>query len=222
MKPAHDIYKCPNCKGLIVRLSFMSANNFGECLFSDGKRIAPMLPNIPTLVKCEKCNNFIWLYKIKEIETRAGFFDFKNSECTDYVKFLTIEDNFKVLSLRIAESKDDIKYVRKQILWAYNDRKRESLNMFNDEDDEENWIRNCKELLCLLDPIDADEKIMMAEINRYLGNFDEAIKIIKSSKKVYNWLKEKFLLECESKNQSVFQLYGEIDYFKEKRIEFLI
>ena len=63
------IYKCPNCGNLLSRGSLMSGNTFGAKLFSDGKRITPMLPEFPNLTKCKKCNRFIWVNKLQEVGT---------------------------------------------------------------------------------------------------------------------------------------------------------
>lgn len=46
------VYKCPNCSALLTRESIASGNSFGSKLFSDGKRIAPMNPELPNLTKC--------------------------------------------------------------------------------------------------------------------------------------------------------------------------
>jgi hypothetical protein len=46
------IKKCLECSGLIKEYTIMSGNTFGAIFWTDGKRDAPMLPDLPWLVKC--------------------------------------------------------------------------------------------------------------------------------------------------------------------------
>jgi len=68
MTPGPDyIYECPNCGSLLKRGSINSGNTFISTLYSDGKMIAPMLPEFPNLTKCRKCDSILWLSEMKEI-----------------------------------------------------------------------------------------------------------------------------------------------------------
>ena len=68
MMPGPDyVYQCPDCGNLITRGSLRSGNTFGAKIYSDGKRIAPMLPEFPDLTKCRKCNSIFWLSKLVEL-----------------------------------------------------------------------------------------------------------------------------------------------------------
>jgi hypothetical protein len=52
MRPGPDyIFECPKCSTLIKRGSLKSGNGFGAKLFSDGKQVAPRLPEFPKLTK---------------------------------------------------------------------------------------------------------------------------------------------------------------------------
>jgi hypothetical protein len=62
-------------------------------------------------------------------------------------------------------------------------------------------------LLSLLDPTDLDQKIMIAELHRTLGDFQACIDIIKDiDEEDLKGLKEKFIMECKRKNRRVFEL----------------
>jgi len=202
------VYKCPNCGNLLTKESIISGNTFGAKIFSDGKRIAPMLPEFPDLTKCKKCNTIFWLSKLKEIGT-YNWGDNVNSEWenAEEVEFLEIEDYFNAINKGIAENKDEEFYIRQRIWWAYNDRIRKGQEIFNDKSDELRWIKNVKKLKELLDHSDINQKIMIAEINRNLGDFDNCIGVIQSiDNDELNWLKEKFLHECKRKNKWVIEL----------------
>ena len=126
MEPGPNyIYKCPNCGNLLTNESLMSGNTFGAKIFSDGKRVAPMLPEFPDLTKCRKCNTIFWLSKLEEVGTyQWGYKKSPNWEKADKAKFLNIKDYFKALNDGIAENREEELYIRNRIWWAYNDRTR--------------------------------------------------------------------------------------------------
>ncbi len=202
------VYKCPNCGNLMTRGSLRSGNTFGAKIFSDGKRVAPMLPEYPNLTKCSKCDTIFWLSKLKEI----GTYEFGEEENSKWgsakeVKFLEIEDYYNAINKGIAENKGEELIIRQQIWWAYNDRIRKGQKIFNDESDEARWNENIKKLKLLLDQSDITQKIMIAEINRNLGDFKNCMSLIQSIENdELNWLKEKILNECKRKNKWVIEL----------------
>jgi hypothetical protein len=202
------VYKCPNCGNLLKKESLMSGNVIGAKIFSDGKRIAPMLPEFPDLTKCKKCDTIFWLSKLKEI----GSYDLddkmsSNWEHEDYADFLDIEDYFKALNDNLAENMQEELFIRKRIWRAYNDRIRNGKNLFIDENDEMKWRENCNKLLSLFDQSDLNQKIMTAELHRNLGDFDNCINLINSiDKDDLNWIKEKIINECTRKNKWVIEL----------------
>ena len=167
------VYKCPNCGNLLTKGSLMSGNTFGAKIFSDGKRIAPMLPVYPKITKCKKCNTIFWLSKSKEIGT-FEWGDNNNSQWqnADKAEFLEIDDYYNAINKGIAENSKEELFIRQRIWWAYNDKIRKGQKIFNDESDELRWIDNVRKLKILLDQSDINQKIMIAEINRNLGDFE--------------------------------------------------
>lgn len=127
---------------------------------------------------------------------------------------LTIEEASKYFRIgenklrRLAEeNKNEELIIRKQIWWSYNDRIREGQEIFNDESDELRWLENVQKLKALLDQTDINQRIMIAEINRNLGDFETCINVIQSiDNDELNWLKDKFLNECNKKNKWVIEL----------------
>lgn len=199
------IYKCPNCGNLLKIRSLMSGNTIGAKVFSDGKSIAPMLPEFPNLTKCKKCDKINWLSKLKEIGTYKFFPENLEWLNADEVKFLEIDEYFD--ALKIAINSEEELYIRQRIWWTYNDRIRQGQNIFNDEVDEIRWKENVNNLINLFDKSDINQKIMIAEIYRNLGEFENCIKVIESiDKEEFIWLKEKFVNESNRKNRWVVQL----------------
>ena len=93
------IYECPKCSNLLKKASNASGNTFGSTLYSDGKMIAPMLPEFPNLTKCTKCDTILWLSEMKEIGTCDAWDkkckpEWKNAVRVD---FLGVTDLFRFL-----------------------------------------------------------------------------------------------------------------------------
>lgn len=209
------VYKCPNC-GNLVKIgsmagitSLMSGNTFGAKIYSDGKGIAPMLPDFPKLTKCKKCDTIFWWSKLEEI---GGYIDWDNDQKTlcqkaDKAKFLEIDDYFKAIEAGIAENENEEFLIRQRIWWAFNDKTRNGKKIFKNANDELRWNDNIKKFLILLDESDINQKIMIAEINRNLGDFENCVRIIQSiDDNGLNWLKKQFINECRRKNKLVIEL----------------
>lgn len=202
------VYKCSNCDNLLQKGSIISGNSIGAKLYSDGKLIARMFPDFPNLTKCKKCDTIFWISKQKEIG-EYGWFEGEDSEWSDAdnVEFLDIDDYFRALDEKLDENDKENLYIRTQIWWSYNDRTRKGEELFTDKNDEIRWRENCKTLLLILNHKILDQRIMIAELYRNLGEFENCISTIKSiRKRKLKWLKEKFINECKLKNSYVIQL----------------
>jgi len=50
----------------------MSGNTFGATFWTDGKRDAPMLPDLPEFVKCPHCKLLLWINEQEELLDAEG------------------------------------------------------------------------------------------------------------------------------------------------------
>ncbi len=79
--------------------------------------------------------------------------------------------------------------------------------MFESEEEKEIWEKNIKRLIKLSDPYDIDQKIILAELHRCLGDFKSCMKIINRIRRPeLVKLKSRFKDECDKQNIMVFQL----------------
>jgi hypothetical protein len=204
----NSIYKCPNCDNLLKNQSLLSGNTFDGKIYSDGKRIYPMLPEFPDLTKCKKCDHIFWLSRTNEI----GSYNWGDENNllwlnADQAEFLTIDEYFMALALNVAKDKSEEFYIRQRIWWCFNDRVRKGSELFNSADDKIKWESNAVGLMKILDPDDVSQAIMIADLNRNLGNFEICLTIIESlDNPDLEWLKEAFINNCSEKNHLVFQL----------------
>lgn len=202
------IYECPNCGNLIQNRSLMSGNTFDAELYSDLKRIAPMLPEFPNLTECKKCRNIFWLSKTKKIG-EYSWGDEPNPlwENADLAEFLSIHSYFKALKANVSVNQNEELYIRKRIWWSFNDRLRKGMKLFKFVNEEVRWKENIDRLLELLNIDQDDQKIMAAELHRNLGEFERCMELINSIEDAeLEWLKVGFNRECNKKNRNVFLL----------------
>jgi uncharacterized C2H2 Zn-finger protein len=209
MLPAPDlIYKCPKCGKLLRNRSLMSGNTFGAMLYSDGKQVAPMLPQFPDLTKCSKCDAIFWLSDLKSIGEMAWNEEKNNPKWKDaeYVEFLDIPDLLR--ALKQYENDECAGGIRRYIWLKFNDRIRDGKNkeLFDNEDEKRIWKENCKELIKILSGEDDNVRITKAELYRSLGEFDQCMNVLSQVSEKFNWLKSQYEKECERKNSLVFKL----------------
>ncbi len=203
-------YLCPNCNALISWLSFTSANTIGAKFYSDGKMEAPMFPNIPRLTKCYNCQTIFWLFKAKEVDYQEWVKD-PNRVHPIYqsAKSLTLNELFEALEQKVYSSDKEEIYIRMRILWGYNDRVRKHESLFVESTDEHQWHENIGRLLGLIDMADENDRVLGAELNRYLGDFDRCQELLKGVVNLeLEEVKKQIMKKCKEQNMGVFMMEG--------------
>jgi len=111
------IILCPICGHQGKKKTLISGNTFGAELWSDGKQIAPMLPEYPWLVKCKKCGKFFhteeklatrklnWDDEDKQLYDDVEFFEFPSFN--EYLEAIGIEEDERLLRFLILRSFND-------------------------------------------------------------------------------------------------------------------
>jgi len=218
MYDSYNVYKCTNCDYHVSIPTVISQNTFGAKVYSDAKVVAPMLENRNDLAKCKTCQTFFWLRSENKIGA-YGTEDEHHSLRKSSDSLISIVDNFNIYDFfkalvqnNLVTNKDYEIYIRKHIMWLYNDRIRFDQNIFQEEHDEKLWKDNLKKLYNLLD--DTDKNLMLkAEIQRNLGDFENCLEILKNiHNDELNSIKEKLIYECKKKNRQVIDLKYEEEF----------
>ncbi|MFZ4441276.1 MAG: hypothetical protein ACOYOS_22925 [Syntrophales bacterium] len=193
------IRKCQFCAKLIRQTTTASGNTFGSVLRTDGKRKSPMLPSLPSLVKCPYCQALLWIdeqKKIREIDN-----DSPKRFKYEWYKRAEKEDYYNLLRKGISDPEKE-RYLRLQVWWRENDPRpgliedvnegltdftgtmlaqiRASHDEFIDEycKKSDSEIENLVALAEILDVTNPSDLIMKAEIMRELRRWDDAIAIL--------------------------------------------
>lgn len=183
MKPGPDkVLKCPRCETPTIIFTLASGNTIDAQTWTDGKMIAPMLPQLPALTKCRNCGHFFWLSEAEVIgeiplwgpELEKIPETWMNAE---RVRDLTETEFLEALKVGAARNRDQELYLRMGAWWAGND----PLRFINGNSKHVEFsrttegIQNLKLFCALLDENNPSERLFKAEAMRELGLFSEAL-----------------------------------------------
>jgi hypothetical protein len=127
MPPKTLVKKCPDCARYILD-STRSGNTLRSVLWSDGKLVGQMLPDVARLVMCPQCRAGVWIHEIPELK------EFKNNNdvvidangqkyTVQYVESLTFADYMRYIVTASIDAGKQI-YVRRAAWWCENDKRR--------------------------------------------------------------------------------------------------
>jgi hypothetical protein len=206
MKPGPSrILECPVCGRKKRVMTLMSGNTIGERVWSDTKRIAPMLPEISFVQKCPTCNNF---YLVTNQKMKYS------KDKNDYTFERGLLD-FKNLCLALCQlegriSHNDETTIRMMIIHAFNDNYRnqkEDIKPVSDEDIH-TFESTAKKIL---ETMEWNEKNLLfkAELYREIGDFQESVNILTSIPSKDNFeevIRQEILRKAQIKDNIVFLL----------------
>jgi len=201
--------KCTHCGAYSYFLDAVSGNTFGAEFWSDGFVFGSMLPNALSLIKCFSCNNYFWtdhpseriydwdfdkirLTGVKYTDEKFEFDPFEPSQAILFYK--------EAIEQGVAQNKEQEFYLRLKLWQSINDITRyeyihaptsvyyffrwlilrfKEVNLSKEVDKFRNLNQeNLKQLNELLST-QPDDLMLKVEINRHLGNFDEATRWLK-------------------------------------------
>lgn len=206
------IYKCPKCGNLIRNCSISSGNTFDAIRYSDGKVIAPMMPQYPAITKCQKCNEIFWLDEELEVGT---YYEHESKQHqsewlkADEASYLSMLDYANLLNSKNKELIRDEYLIRLLLWWHFNDRVRANEEMFNSNEEILIWKDNLVRLLDILDIDEIQDRITAAEIYRSIGRFSKSKSLLKSITDVQFQPVKKLISDaCDIKSTKVFKISG--------------
>ena len=123
--------QCTSCRGHLWQYTYLSYNNFGATLWTDGMWEGPMLAEQPGLVKCPHCASLLWLNELEEVGSEEPDQFFKRTgEWQSVQSYLELseEDLLNAAKSKIADTEEKLRYIRKHAWYASNDPTRKILN----------------------------------------------------------------------------------------------
>jgi hypothetical protein len=172
-----SIHACPRCGALVAEATTLSGNTIGARFWTDGRMIAPRLPDRPWVVKCPVCLDLLWLDEIPPMGSRLQFEEPDRWPEAWWPITPAEEDYHRLLGTEVLP-REKLFETRLRAWWAANDAYR--FGPPPDGDLPSIWreTENMNALLDLLDPEDKDERILMAELARELGLFATCLRLL--------------------------------------------
>lgn len=183
MKPGPDIVlACPQCEAPIVHFTLASGNTIGAQIWTDGKMMAPMLPQLPAITKCKNCAQYFWLHKARKLGEIPLWGEGRENipakwKVAQQVGELTEAEYLEALGRGLAINRDQEIHLRTEAWRAGNDLTRFSETLESSTRDDES-SQNLHQLSILLDESIPRERIIKAEVMRNLGNFKESLRLL--------------------------------------------
>lgn len=198
MIPGEDIfYMCPICAFPTRNPSLLSGNTFQSTLYSDGRTIAPMLPDFPMIKCCDNCDRFFWLDKSTEVDGAAK---------VPYAEFLTPFEYERSLEQLVKGNRGVEVFIRQRILWALNDKRRDDPTSQLNPEEHSLFNRNAYKLLNILKEEHQNELILKIELLRNLEFFDECWRLLDIVSPEFDWVKSEVKGKLSNKDTQVFVL----------------
>lgn len=211
MTPAFpSIYKCPHCGALKTICAINSGNSIGIVQWSDLKTLYPMMLKASLVQCCPSCEKYF-------LRSKDTYYGAANSYACraswGHLSYPSLREAFEQLSFN---NEEEIKAVRIMLMHAHNDlyggcdgtmsrdsASTEQLDFFSD---------NAHAIIKLCNQDNPQERLLMAELYREMGQFSNATDILLSPFKCEtNALIEihryKILKYSEQKNPNVFITY---------------
>jgi hypothetical protein len=167
------IRRCPKCKKTVAQSTMLSGNTAGARYWTDGRMIAPMLPDEPWLVRCPHDGHLFWVEQGKKL----GYYSERLAKKWPQTKALedaTLNDYYKMLQTRNLSRKKK-KYLHLYILWLENDKRRESKKPVELSSQAKKSLETFSALLNKKNPSD---RLFKAEIARELKQFDLCLQLL--------------------------------------------
>lgn len=193
MLPGPDeVLACPKCGALHRRRTLASSNDLGMVVWSDGKREAEMNPASIDITRCHACTGYFWCddakivgeydaFSANDAKVPAAWLD------APYLSVLDAAGLLNALEQGAGRDRQRERYLRLHCWWAVNDVDRDPQRRQPTTVPEDIHEANLRQLLNLLNETPS-ESLFRAEIHRQLGEFQQAIDLLRLLPDDYDWV----------------------------------
>ena len=208
---------CPKCGKEKKLMSLLSGNTFGARQWSDAYQYAPMLPQLSPVQKCPECGYYFMLSE-DALHRATGE---EEVYCSDTGRLSYAEMKEALLHLeKDSLAREDELSLRLEFLHRFNDAFRENFNSYEVEDADENKMvrneadwelhrANLELLVALLDDNNAEQRMLLAEIYREMGKFDDCVSELDHYSLFsddWEWITVQMVKKAAAEDNKVFEL----------------
>lgn len=168
------ILTCPFCGGEKKVMTLASGNTFGAEVWSDNKRIAPMLPEISYIQKCPHCGKYYIMSRQEPKYDRGSRMTFEKG----ILSYSEMKEAFAQISSEGFANQDEEANVRMMMFHAFNDHYYR--RMCYEQPSEEDFALFREQGLWLIENL-INENVLKAEFYREIREMQKAQEIIDSA-----------------------------------------
>ncbi len=169
-----EIVKCPYCGQEKELMALVSGNTFGAQLWSDNKRIAPMLPTVSPIQKCPRCKKYYFERKNRHGESKKT--SYERGELT----FLEWKEAYRQFVSEKICGKDKVDMCF-WLIQSYNDYYYRSQNVHKPtKADYAFFVEITLTFINYFDWNQVEHPLLKAELYREAGKMTECGKVLKS------------------------------------------
>ena len=189
-----EIVKCPYCGKEKELMTLASGNTFGAQLWSDNKKIAPMLPIVSPIQKCPRCKKYYFERKSRHGEGK------KSSSELGELTFSEWKEAYRQFVSEKISGKDKVDLCF-WLIHSYNDHYyRNSKSLEPTKADYAFFVKIVLSFIKGFDWTQVNHPLLKAELYREAGKMQECAKVLKSipykplqdyEKGIYNGIKKR-------------------------------
>ncbi len=207
MKYGQPIYKkCCFCDSPIEVLPLLEGRHTGSILWSDGFMNSPMMPKQEIIAKCDHCKEVVWLIDLENMVIEADNQAVKN-KITRYTA-LNEQELFAIIETEhYKQLPPELQVYLRVEAWHIGNKERRGKTETQafSKLERENMIA----LVALLDLGDPQSRVMKAELQRELGEFNSCIEILDYLfDPQFEPIVAKIKEQAELKNINIIKVFG--------------
>jgi len=181
MLPGPTLLKaCPHCSRPFLVPTLTSGNTFGAIQYSDGKTVAPMLPEMPRFHLCWDCGKPFWISEAPELG-RTDELSGELPRDLQTARVPSADEYLEALQKGLARGEEEERTLRLGWWWAVNDPERALRAQEAPPPRPEGWEVELSRLTGLLNRDDPTHRLFLGEMARQQGRFEEAVQLLSES-----------------------------------------
>lgn len=169
------IRRIPASRNLVKFATINSGNTCGMRSWTDGRSIAPMLPESPWLRIHPATGELFWSDETEEVAEEEPWEPRRKFAKVPFAEEPDLADYRRALASGMGATRDKLFHLRLRFWWAANDPFRQD---GQDAPRPEDFAENLEALAAMMDTAKPEDALMVAEAWRQLGRFDEAAALL--------------------------------------------
>lgn len=197
------IVKCPHCGGKKELLQLVSGNTCGAEQWSDAKQIAPMLPRVSPIQKCPECGHYYLMSRLSPSDQCEG------DSCSFETGWLSFDEAIEANKDIESPSNEELSTLAIITIWAFNDIVRHGKTPTDEQ--RTTFVEYVSKVLENHEMF-ANNKILLGELYREIGKFDECITVLSNFKSDNEYVESivgSIIEHAKAQESKVFKIQAE-------------